>query len=308
MGPAFYWTKTWGAPDVPAYDALALSHEKTRKRILEYINPGDIVVYLTSDGKEADPMRRGRLAGAVEIADPLTEVDVESLRPGLKRPPEHYRADGRFRWPFGIAVSRCWVFIEKESNDTLIPNHADLRMQGAATIHPMREAEVARLMTLEVREVVEGEKAPTLPFSGSLQRPWRQKAGFRPGGEVQPGTKLYIAQIADHYGLTFKVGSGKPDERLQEMNRYRRGSKGEMLWSIKSVYEFATVAAARAAEDYILLEAKKAGYGSIDHSEFLVGISHRDLNALYSESIKVGLAKDAEAHAAGVHDTVSRPI
>jgi hypothetical protein len=45
---------------------------------------------------------------------------------------------------------------------------------------------------------------------------------------------------------------------------------------------------------FILLEAKKAGYESKDHSEFLVGISIRDLNALYSKAIEIGLAVDAE--------------
>ncbi|MEO9629686.1 MAG: hypothetical protein ABJG14_04540 [Sulfitobacter sp.] len=41
-------------------------------------------------------------------------------------------------------------------------------------------------------------------------------------------------------------------------------------------------------------EAKKAGYGSGDHSEFLIGISSRDLNVLYSKAIEIGLALDAE--------------
>jgi hypothetical protein len=292
MARNYFWTKTWGAPDKPKHDALALSHQRTRERILEYIRPGDIVVYLTSDGKEADPMLRGRLAGAVEIADPVEIVDVESLRPGVRRPPEHYREDGRFRWPYGIAVSRCWGFIEQEQNDTLIPNHADLRMQGAATIHPMEPEEIGRLMALEVREVVEGEEPSRLPFSGSLQRPWRQKARRREGADVEPGTELYIALIADGHGLTFKVGSGKTEERLRALNAYRRGSEGEVLWSIKSKYEFASVEAARAAEDYILEKGKAAGHGSPDNREFLIGITMRSINELFSEAIVVGLAED----------------
>lgn len=294
MNRRYYWTKTWGAPDIPKYDALALSHEKTRERILEYIKPGDIVVYLTSDGKEPDPMLRGRLAGAIEIASSLVRVDVEHLRPGQKRLPEHYREDGRFRWPYGIAVARCWSFVEQEQNDTLIPGHAALGMQGAATIHEMKPEEIVRLMPLEVKEVVEGGNADRMPFLGSLQRPWRQKAGWREGANVQPGTQLYIAYISDPYGLTFKIGSGKADERLRELNRYRRSSKGELLWSIKSKYDFATVDAARAAEDHILAAGRTAGHGSQDHSEFLVAISIREINTLYSEAIKVGLAKDSE--------------
>lgn len=292
MARSYYWTKTWGAPDIPEHDALALSHQKTRERILDYIQPGDIVVYLTSDSKEADPMLLGRLAGAVEIADPVETVDVESLRPGVRRPPEHHREDGRFRWPYGIAVSRCWRFIEQEQNDTLIPNHAALRMQGAATIHAMESEEIGRLMALEVREIIEGEEPSKLPFSGSLQRPWRQKAGRRESSDVQPGTELYIALIADRHGLTFKVGSGKAEERLKALNIYRRGSEGEVLWSIKSKYDFASIEAARAAEDYILEKGKAAGHGSPDNSEFLIGMTMRRINELFSEAIVVGLAED----------------
>ncbi len=292
MTRSYYWTKTWGAPDIPKYDALALSHQKTRDRILEHIQPGDIVVYLTSDGKEADPMLKGRLAGAVEIADPVVTVDVESLRPAAQRPPRDYREDGRFRWPYGIAISRSWHFIEQEKNDTLIPNHADLLIQGAATIHSMEPEDIGRLMALEVAEVIEDEEPIKLPFSGSLQRPWRQKEGPREGADVHPGTELYIAQIADNHGLTFKVGYGKAGDRLKDMNKYRRGSKGEMLWSMKSKYEFNTVEAARSAEDYILKMGKDAGHGSSDHSEFLVGISARKINELYSKAIELGLNED----------------
>lgn len=294
MSRRYYWTKTWGAPDVPEYDALALSHEGTRRRILRYLQPGDIVVFLTSDAKESDPMLRGRLAGAVEIADPIQEVDVESLRPDGKRLPEHYReGDGRFRWPFGIAVSRTWVFIEQESNDTLIPDHPDKGMQGAASIHEMRPEEIGRLMSLSVREQVREEATEKLPFQGSLRRPWRQKAGMRASASVDPGRHLYIAQIYDAHGLTFKIGSGKAAERIEDLNRYRRLSQGEAKWSERSSSQFATVAGARAAEDFILMEARKAGHGSKDHSEFLVGISSRDLNSLYSKAIEIGLAVDA---------------
>lgn len=298
MTRRYYWTKTWGAPDVPEYDALALSHEGTRQRILGYIQPGDIVVYLTSDAKESDPMLRGRLAGAVEIADPVQKVDVEALRPGVRRPPQHYReGDGRFRWPYGIAVSRTWSFIEQESNDTLIPDHAGKGMQGAASIHEMRPEEIGRLMSLNVHEQVKDEATEKLPFQGSLHRPWRQKAGMRAPANVDPGTHLYIAQIYDAHGLTFKVGSGKAAERIEDLNRYRRLTQGEAKWSERSSSHFATVAGARAAEDFILSEAKKARYGSKDHSEFLVGISSRDLNALYSKAIEIGLAMDAEEEA-----------
>lgn len=171
MSRRYFWTKTWGAPGFPEHEALALSEESTRQRILKYIQPGDIVVYLTSKQKEADPQRSGRIAGAVEIAHPLRKVDVEPLLDG-SRPPEDYRErDGRFRWPYGIAVSRTWSFIEQESNDTLIPDHAGKGIQGAKDIHEMRPEEIDRLMPLSAIELVKGKASQELSFEDSLHRP-----------------------------------------------------------------------------------------------------------------------------------------
>jgi hypothetical protein len=53
-----------------------------------------------------------------------------------------------------------------------------------------------------------------------------------------------------------------------------------------------SVEGARAAEDYILEKGKAAGHGSLDHSEFLTGITMRTINELFSEAISVGLAED----------------
>ena len=292
MDRSYFWTKVWGAPDVPAHDALAFSHEGTRDTVLAKTQPGDIVVYLTIDATEADTLMRGRVAGAVEIADPPEPVMVEELRANRSRP-EDYRKDGRFRWPFGIKLSRTWKVIDQETNDALIPDHASKGIQGAATIHSMRPAEVQRLLRLRVVEQVEGEVTERQPLSASLSRPWRQKAGTRAGSEVQPGIQLYVAVIADTHGTTFKVGSGKAEDRLAELNRYRRASQGEVLWSIYQVFNFRTVDTARAAEDQILARTKELGYSSNDHSEFIVNIGMKQLVDLITEAVNVGEAQDA---------------
>ena len=61
MDRRFFWTKVWGAPDVPAHDALAFNYKSTRDDALATILPGDIIVYLTSDATEALPMMCGRV-------------------------------------------------------------------------------------------------------------------------------------------------------------------------------------------------------------------------------------------------------
>lgn len=299
MERRFYWTKVWGAPGDPAHEALAFNSEKTRDDCLAILRPGDIVVFLTSDKTEADPMVRGRVAGAAEVADPPEPVMVEEIRGEGRTRPEDFRDDGRFRWPYGITVSRTWHAIDQEANNALIPDHASKGIQGAATLHAMSVEDVARLMRLRVVEQVEGEEAvDRLPFSSSLRRPWRQKAGMRAGAEVVPGTELYIALIHDAHGTTFKVGSGKAAERLAALNLYRRGSQGEMLWSMHQSWEFDTVEAARAAEDHIIARAREMGFGSLDHPEFIVKIPMKTLAQLFDEALAVGLAVETGSEAA----------
>lgn len=97
-----------------------------------------------------------------------------------------------------------------------------------------------------------------------------------------PATHLYIAQTYDDAReLTFKVGVGTAAEGVEDLNRYCRLAEGQTRWSERSASQFATVAGAKADKDSILREARNAGYGSSDHSELLVGISTRDLDALF---------------------------
>jgi len=294
----FFWTKVWGVPDVPAHDAIAFNSERTRDAVLAEIRPGDIVAYLTSDATEADAMMRGRVAGAVEVADPPEPVMVEDLRKEGRTRPEDYRQDGRFRWPYGITVSRTWRVVDQEANDALIPDHAAMGIQGAATIHEMRPEEIQRFLRLRVVEQVAGATVERQPFSTSLRRPWRQKAGPRAGAEVVPGSQFYVAVIHDNHGMTFKAGSGKSADRLVELNRYRRASQGETLWSIYQVWDFDTVDGARAAEDHLLARTRALGYGSKDHGEFILDISMSTLSELCSEAVAAGEAAEAGA----VHD------
>lgn len=284
--PEFFWTKVWGQPDEPAKEALAFNSERTRDRILEATQPGDIVVYLTSGTTDADPLVRGRVAGAVEVAS--EPVVVEEIRTAERIRPHEYREDGRFRWPFGTSVSRTWRVIDQEANDSLIPDHAEKGIQGAATIHAMKPEEVARFWSLRVAEqTAEGERGSE-PFRTSLRSAWYQKPGQRAGADVVPGSQMYIAVIHDDHGMTMKIGSGKAEDRVAELNRYRRVSQGEAIWSLYQKHEFDTAAAARAAEDHFLREAYVAGFGSPDHSEFIVGMEMCALNKLLSEAIEAG--------------------
>lgn len=290
VSPKFYWTKVWGQPGDPSEEALLFNSLAYRERARNLLNRGDIVVYLTSDSAYADPMFKGRVAGAVEVAgEPVSAHEFGIVSRALK---EHFRENGDFRWPYGLTISRAWRVIDNESNDNLIKGHAEKNMQGAAFVHEMQPDEVARFLSLRVKE--QGEDAlPEEIFRVSQKRPWHQKAGTRASSEIDPGRYLYVAWISDDHGLTVKVGSGKHLDRIGELNKYRRPSQGEMLWSLAKgmLYEFPIVESARAAEDYLLKKAFDEGFGSSDHGEFLVNIGLDRLSTLFSEAVEVGLAR-----------------
>jgi hypothetical protein len=297
---SYYWTKVWGRPREPATEALLFNSEGYRDVALQRLRPGDIVVYLTSDATAADPMVRGHVSGAVEIEG--RPILAEELGIPDRANPVDFREDGRFRWPYGITISRAWRVVDKESNDNLIPGHREKGLQGAATIHEMSLDEVARFQSLRVEEQVSDGSPSADVFLVSLRRPWRQKSGPRASGQVQPGCDLYVAWIADRHGITFKVGSGKHVDRISALNLYRRPSQGEVLWSLAKGlrYSFGTPEAAQDAEYHLLERAKAEGFGSPDHSEFLVGITFERVRTLFAKAVEVGLGREAiDAPASG---------
>lgn len=101
--------------------------------------------------------------------------------------------------------------------------------------------------------------------------------------------------IYDAHGLTFKVGSGKADERLEALNLYRRIAQGEAKWSVHQRMEFDTVDAARAAEDTLVARVRALGFSSLDHGEFIIDITMKQLGELFAEAVSVGLDCDAAA-------------
>jgi hypothetical protein len=280
--PTYYWTKVWGRPSDPEKDALLFRFESVRDSALRFLKPGDIVVYLTSEAAQADPKFKGRVSGAVQIAGETVTAEQKGLVKNAR--PEDFNSDGDFRWPYGITIDRTWRLTDQMFNDQLVPEHKDVGIQGAATVHEMSDESILKFQLLTAKELTTESEQDPQPFRVSLKRPWKQKTGTRNGSKVNPGTDLYVAVIHS-YGLTFKIGSGKSDERLRALNLYRRGSQGEAVWSIIRKFTFDNVEAARLAEDWILKRVSEGGNQSVDHSEFIVGMEMKTLDALWVQAI-----------------------
>jgi len=124
-----------------------------------------------------------------------------------------------------------------------------------------------------------------VPFATSLKRPWREKEGERSSIHVSPGTDLYVAVVSDSFGTTFKVGSGKADDRFFQMNLFRRGSLNEPLWAIILRCEFETVEKARSAEDRMIAAIHAQNFSLPDHNELAHGISFEEMKVLFNEAV-----------------------
>ena len=281
--PRYYWTKVWGLPTMPAAEGLMFNSPGVRDRAAEILRAGDIVVFLASESAQSDPLVRGFVSGIVEIEGNL--VTAEELGLPERARQEDFKEDGRYRWPWGISVSRVWHVTDREGNDTLVPEHRETGIRGAVTVHPMAPASVARLQKLRATEIVNGRPSDPLPFVTCLRKTFFQKEHGRIGTNVTPGSEVYVAVIIDSNGLTFKVGSGKTDDRLEQLNLYRRPSQGEMLWSILMRMDLGDVSMARKAEDQILAAAASRGQISPDHSEFVVGMTMEELKAVFAAAI-----------------------
>ena len=290
-GQRFFWTKTWGAPAAPHLDALTFFLESRRDDALRQLRPGDVVVYLTTTDSYADPRFRGAVAGAVEIEG--KPIMVEEIGLPNRAPPDHFNDDGEYRWRYAITIRRSWRAVEVLRNDDIIPDHADRNMQGALSIHPVPPSGAGRIERLRMVEITAEGETEAMRLSEFRPRPPRQVAGPRAGGEVDPGCDLYVAMILSH-GLTFKIGSGHSKDRLADLNHYRRPSMKEETWqfALGLVHTFETPDAARDAEDHLLAAGKARGFGSPDHSEFLI-CDVRDVKLLFDAVVEHGRESDA---------------
>jgi hypothetical protein len=97
-----YLTKTWGfsAPSGPLQFSTA-GWRTTARGMLE---PGDLVVIVGTKGAETDEPERGKVLGLME---PTRHV-VSSLDYDLIRGPQDLDASGRYKWPFGLELTRAW--------------------------------------------------------------------------------------------------------------------------------------------------------------------------------------------------------
>jgi len=89
---------------------VAFGKEGSRDALITASSPGDLIVYVGTQGEPTAESERGRLLGIAEFA--RIAVDVRDLIDPATLRPFDVNADGSPAWPKGLPILRAWRFRE----------------------------------------------------------------------------------------------------------------------------------------------------------------------------------------------------
>lgn len=141
-----FLTKTWGfgSPSGP----LQFSTNGWRNNARNVLRPGDLVVIVGTKGNETSEDERGRILGLMEP----TQHVVSSLDYDLIRGPQDLDANGQYKWPFGLELTRAWRFDDPRPLLSDITSRR-FHMDAAQGIVALDDEDAARILALPRTEV-----------------------------------------------------------------------------------------------------------------------------------------------------------
>jgi hypothetical protein len=86
------------------YPALGFNTEGARLKFLRKSEPGDWVVLAGTRAAPTQLNYQGRLLGEVQLGTEQIDVEEVLRSIGTEIPEDHYREDGKYRWPFGLPM------------------------------------------------------------------------------------------------------------------------------------------------------------------------------------------------------------
>lgn len=99
-----YVSKVWGF-DVPC-GPLVFNSKGWRDRSAKQLKAGDRVILVGTKGEETGPADRNRVLGMMEPSQQRVSTLDFPLSPETSA--RHYKADGTYRWPYGLLNYRAW--------------------------------------------------------------------------------------------------------------------------------------------------------------------------------------------------------
>jgi hypothetical protein len=223
QGVQIFAKRFWGF-DPAVWPIVSFSLDGNRNRLLRDSSPGDLVLFIGTEGEETEPDDRGRLLGLAEFGRNEIEsadvLDVATLRP------DAFDENGQLRWAKALPMVRAWRLLTRprvtEVLQRQLPYGATVRAllldvtdTAAVLALPREEVLIPGVPALSrLRDLNDALKSSG-PTTGPRPTSWT--------GSVQRDAETEAWTYAFRFGSKdiWKIGYAKDvAARLTEVNRH----------------------------------------------------------------------------------------
>lgn len=149
-------TRTWGF-DPGTWAGVCFPYEKTVEKWTAQCPQGGFVMWFASHHHqdEVPEQDRGRVFGLYEfIPELISYTDPTVIHPDHLKHQHNYRADGGFRWPFGLRGVRAWEYIRPDvMTGGTLPDARSLGLEATTDMVPMTARDVGLANQTLMREI-----------------------------------------------------------------------------------------------------------------------------------------------------------
>jgi hypothetical protein len=255
--------------------------------------PGDIIVYVGTEGEDTLQPYRGMVIGAAEIGN--KSVKSEEVVDLSSAPPNHFKNE-QYKWPEAIPMLRAWYFDPPVPRNEIFPKGLRSEAQvRAVPLSPEEEAAVRALRWVEV----------PLPETQERLRQRNLNDAFSPGpsrpGPVPIPGRHIVTRHAAERAWTYAARFGRSDiwkigrttdlsVRIAELNEHVPTELLNQQWVLEFDHEWPSLRGAQDMEQRVLshLATKRA-------SGERVRCSESELISARASAIPEPIASDTES-------------
>lgn len=278
-------TKVWGLGE--PIGPLQFSEEGWRRRAIDILKPGDLVVLVATKGKEASDHEKGRLLGLME---PTKELVMWNDYMSLIRENEKHPEYETYKWPYGLLNKNAWLFPDKPLLSEI--SSRKFNMDSAKCLVVLQEEEANKVLAL-YKEKAEIEH-PSIKAYARLEGEAKARKHFSPPpSTIRHGIMhlrrapayTYAMRIDNAKESAFKIGWAFDYEaRQKQFNQVSMPAIGGLKYTIFLKEFWKTAKEAYQMEQKILKHFKK--YRHFDNHEICYGVKQKEIEIAWTSAIK----------------------
>ena len=277
-----YITKVWGfrTPVGP----LQFSTLGWRKKALQQLQSGDLVVLVGTMGDQTPDDMKGRLLGIIEpTSEPVSSLDFD-----VRKSPGHF-VDGKYKWPLGLMTLRAWSLPDRPLLSEI--SNRKFGMDTAQGIVALNDTEAARVRALD--RVEEDLLQPT----ASAQARMHGKHGAAKPTAPPPTTTrrgvmhmrrapayTYAMLVVGARPAAFKIGwAFDYKQRARQFNHLAMPDLGGLHYKPHLLHFWDTARQAYAMEQRLLDQFVEQRHS--ENNEIVFGIEQRVLEHIWRQAV-----------------------